>query len=63
MMTIFIADELAKKKFVDSDFRYATLKMRAGFGWPFSATGPKASTPDIAASRLRRTALEIKSCA
>jgi hypothetical protein len=40
---------------------YATLKMRAGFGWPLSSTGPKSSTPGIAASRLRRTASEIKS--
>jgi hypothetical protein len=62
-MIIFIAGELAKKKFVDSDFHYATLKMRAGFGWPFTSTGPKFSTPDIVASRLRRTASDIESCA
>jgi hypothetical protein len=28
----FIADKFSKKKFFDSIFRYATLKIRAGFG-------------------------------
>jgi hypothetical protein len=48
MMTTFTADEFVKKKFFDSDFGYATLKMPAGFGRPFSATSPKFSMPDIA---------------
>jgi hypothetical protein len=46
-----MADELAKK-FVDADFRYAILKLRAGFGWPFSATGPKTSIADTVAAEL-----------
>ena len=39
-----IADEPAKRKLFDSDFRYSTLNIRAGFGWPFSSTGRIAKT-------------------
>ena len=56
VMTTFNVDEFARKKFFDPDIRYATLKMRAGFGWPFSSTGAWSSTPDIVALRLRRAA-------
>jgi hypothetical protein len=43
-MTIFIADELAKNKLIDSDFRHATLETDAGFSWPLSSTGQIAKT-------------------
>lgn len=39
MRTMFIADELAKLKFFDFDFRYVTFKIRASVGWIFSAIG------------------------
>jgi hypothetical protein len=44
MMPTFIADEFARKKFSYSDIRYATLKILAGVGWIFSATGQIAKT-------------------